>query len=141
MYGTESKLVWCSEAVSATAQNLASAGDHAATFKIVEPIRVIEVGALITTIATVASTVAFDRRVTVASDSNRGDADVGAVTIPASTAVGKYVFSNAIKIDLDVGDEVVPQVTSAGTGYAQYYVKYFNRNEVMSEEGDAVESA
>lgn len=145
-YGDESVLVWDSALHTSTADVLTTAGDHGGIMDVHIPIRVIRVGALITT--AIDSTgadpvVKFDRRITTGSDTGRGDGDVGAVTIPDDTAAGKYVWSDAIKIDLDVGDQVVPQVTTAATtaGGAQYSIVYQNRNETLDNEDDAVESA
>ena len=145
-YGYESVLVWDGALHTATADLMTEAADAAQIMDVHVPIRVIRVGVLIT--ETVDSTggspvVQFDRRVTTGSDTGRGTADVGSVTIPDTTAAGKYVWSDAIKIDLDIGDQVVPQITTAATtaGECHYSIVYQNRNETPDNQSDAVESA
>lgn len=144
-YGYESKLVWNSQLHTATATDLTATGDVATTFKIAEPIRVVEVGVLVTeaTYSATAVVVAFDKRVTIGSDTNRVDAGLETVTVPVSTAAGKYVYSTC-KVDLSVGDEIVPEITTAAGGAAgagHFIVKFFNRNETMANQDDAVLSA
>ena len=145
-YGTESVLVWDSALHTSTADLLTEAADAASIMDVHIPIRVIRVGVLVTEAvdATAADPViAFDRRVLTGSDTGRGAADVGSVTLPDNTAAGVYVWSDAIKIDLDVGDQVVPQITTAAAagGECHYSVVYQNRNETMDNQSDALESA
>ena len=143
-YGYETKLVWSSDMISSTADSLTVVGDASGTLKIAEPIRVVEVGFLVsTTVGTTGATIKFDRRVKVGSDSGRGDGDVDDITIPAAAAAGKYYYSQGTPIDLDVGDEIVPEVTVAGgtTGAGYHVIKYFRNNKLVGDESDAVESA
>ncbi len=119
-------------------------------FNVVQPITVIRVGALITEVVATDNTdgvVRFDRRVLYGSDTGRGDGDVGEITIPDTTAVGKTVVDAGVTIDLEPGDQVVPQVTTAGvdagteTGEMLYFVEYFVRDESDVNLGDVVVSA
>ncbi len=128
-----------------TADDLSSTGDGGQILDVVEPITVVEVGCLVTTVLNGAATVAFDRRVTTGSDTGRVDglnSDGDAVvTIPDTTAAGKYVYKQ-VRVDLDIGDQVVPEVTSGATsGACRYVVKYLPRDETIDNQTDAVESA
>lgn len=128
-----------------TADDLSATGDAAYLMDVVEPITVIQVGALITTVLNGAAEVAFDRRILTGSDAGRldglDDASEGDITIPTTTAVGKVVYKN-VREDLDPGDQVVPQVTSAATsGACRYFVKYITRDETPGNLGDMVASA
>jgi hypothetical protein len=140
-YGNESRQV--SHATAYTANDdLAATGDSAVVFDITGPITVRRIGVVIA-VATVgtAAVVKFDRRITTGSDTGRGDGDVGALTVPA-LAAGKIVYKD-VKIDLDPGDQIVPQVTTAqGTsGEGRYFYEYENRHETPANCADMVASA
>lgn len=147
MYGSESVQTWDSQANQGTADVLTATGDHNGTMDIVHPIRVIRIGAYITT-ATVSSggiVVAFDKRITKGSDTGRVDAGIGSITIPTATAVGKQVYKN-VRVDVAIGDEIVPEVTTAAAGGGaaggcHYFVLYQARNELPGNQSDAVASA
>lgn len=149
---TETLLEWNSNSVQGTPDVLSSAADHNGTFDVTRPITVLGVGAIITTAVTVtAAVVRFDRRITKGSDTGRGDGDVGILTIPIGAAVGQVIVGGAfvelfgsstgLKIDLDPGDEVVPQVTVTATaGGAHYVIYYVPRSEMPANIPDWVKS-
>ena len=136
----------------ATDDLIETVGDAAAAhiFNVMRPITVVRVGVLITEVVATSSTdgiISFDRRVLTDSDTGRGDADVGQVTIPDTTAVGKTVVDAGTPVDLDPGDQVVPQVTTAGvdagteTGEFLYFIEYYIRPESDVNLTDVVVSA
>jgi hypothetical protein len=85
--------------------------------------------------------VAFDRRITAGSDTGRVDGGVGTLIIPGLTAAGKIVYKE-VAVDLDAGDEIVPEVTeAAASGAARYFVEYINRHSTPANEADLVLSA
>jgi len=146
--GRESLLSWDSENPSATADVLTATGDHAGTFKVSRPITVLAIAATITTavVSSGAVVVKADKRPTTGSDASRGNGDVGVLTIPAGTAAGKVVRSASTRINLNPGDEVVFEVTTAAAGGgaaggAQYHVHYVPRAESVGNLPDVVVSA
>ena len=141
-YAYESLQEWQSEYVQGTADVLTAAADHNGLFEVTRPITVLAVGAIITTAIQGACVVKFDRRVTKGSDTGRGDGDVGILTIPDGTAVGKQVISDNTRVDLNPGDQVVPEVTSAAAtaGGAHYFIHYIPRAETIANLSDYVES-
>jgi hypothetical protein len=61
------------------------------------------------------ATVKFDKRPTAGSDTDRGDGDVGTITIPGSNCQGKMYYEDpSTVVTLDEGDQVVVQVTAEG---------------------------
>lgn len=142
-YGTHDRQAWGSETATA-ADVLTALGDAAATFAILRPLTIIRVGALITVaVGGDSASVAFDRRITFGSDTGRIDAALGTLILPANTAAGKIVYKDSDPaVDVDAGDEVVPEVTevSAG-GAARYFVEYIDRDEVALNQADMVLSS
>lgn len=139
MYSYENLQTWIYRHDS-TADDLAATGDGAEMFNVVTPITVYAVGTLITT-ATVgtAGVLKFDRRITTGSDTGRGDGDVGTCAI-AALAAGKVVINRVTPIDLNPGDQVVPEVTTAvGTsGAGRHFLLYRQREEIAANLGDVV---
>lgn len=149
-YGDETVKWFFNE--TATADVIETTGDAGSDqiFTVLSPITVFRVGALVTELVATDATagiIKFDRRVTYASDTGRGDGDIGTITIPDTTAVGKIIYSEAIQIDLDAGDQIVPQVTTAGVdagteaGEMLYIVWYYDRHETPANQTDLVASA
>jgi len=126
----------------ATIDSLASTGDAAVIYDVLQPITVTRIGAVIGTAAsTTAAVIEFDRRILTDSDTGRGTADVGTVTIPAATPAGKILYKD-VQIDLNVGDQVVPQVvTTSEAGSARYFIEYIARHESAANQSDMIASA
>lgn len=137
-YSNESRQRWAFETVTAV-DVLTATGDAAATFVCWQPITVLRVGMLVTVaVGGDTATVAFDRRITAGSDTGRVDGGVTTVVVPASTAAGKIVYKD-VRVDLDAGDEVVPEVTEvSAAGSVRYFVEYVNRHEVPANMADLV---
>ncbi len=102
--------------VSSAIVNPSSTGDKT-VFQIVEPCTVYEAGFLVTSaIAGTGLGLSFDRRPTAGSDSGRGTADVALVSSTGATqAQGKCVRKD-VSVNLNKGDEVVVEVTTASSG-------------------------
>lgn len=123
MIGGKPLFAFIGGGAAGAAQSLTSATDiH--TFTI--PFKCIPIRAGFTLTTTVSSSVSavvkFDRRPTAGSDTNRGDGDVGAITIPTTAAAGKAYYENTDYVDagtgewvnaLNEGDQVVVQVATA----------------------------
>ena len=92
-------------------------GDKA-TFTIAHKCVVKRVQCVITSTDAGGGTIAFDKRPTAGSDTARGNADVGALTVPASNQQGKVIYrENATLVTLVPGDQVVCEVlTDPGAG-------------------------
>lgn len=134
-YGDES-LKWWTFSTTA-ADSLAATGDAAETFKVAYPITVTRVGFIVSTLVDGAPVVKFDKRPNVGSDTDRGDGDVGELTVPDTTAVGVMVTRDVTPVDLEPGDEVVPQVTSAATAGAGFPVVFYR---IRQEEPGNIDS-
>jgi hypothetical protein len=143
-YGNHDKQVWIYDS-DYTADDLSATGDAGYIFNIVQPITVLRVGTLVTTVLNGPAVVAFDRRVTTDSDTDRvaalnTDGD-GAITIPTTTAVGKIVYKD-VRVDCDPGDQIVPEVTTGATsGAGRHFVEYIVRDETVDNLDDMVETA
>ncbi len=106
----------------ATADVLTSTGDIASfgIFNVVERLTLYRVGALIKTLVatdTAEAVITFDKRITTDSDTGRVEPLVSGalLTIPDTTVVGKIVYEDITPTELSPGDQVVPEVTTAGT--------------------------
>ena len=143
-YSTESRQV--SHATTyTTADDIAATGDSAVIWDILTPITVKRIGALVTVApGAAAAIVDFDRRILTGSDAGRVsklDGTNGRITIPGTTAAGKIVYKD-VSVDLNPGDQIVPEVVDAATtGDARYYYEYIQRHEVAGNLTDMVESA
>ena len=134
----------------AAADVLTALGDAGIIFDIVSPITVLRVGEVITTavVSNVTAQVAFDRRIVTSGDVGRVaalDGTNGVLLIPTGTAIGKVVFKD-VRVDLDPGDQIVPEVTvaAAGPGAAgagRYFYEYIERHETPANCADMVLSA
>lgn len=120
-----------------TAVSLAGVADNLRLFKVCQPITVYEIGVFITTACTVTSPVVdFDKRITAGSDTGRVDKGVGTMTFPAvaSCAISKVARKVlTTPVDLNPGDEVSVQVTTAATAGAGIpYLLFRPRDEVAA---------
>ena len=125
MIGGKPLFMFIGGGAAGAAQSLTSAADiHIWTI----PIKCIPIRAGFTLTTTVSSSVSavvkFDRRPTAGSDTDRGDGDVGTITIPTTAAAGKAYYEKTDFVDaatgdwvqdLDEGEQVVVQVTTAAT--------------------------
>ncbi len=113
-------------------------------FNIPQKVMVLEAGVIVEGTDDDGGVIKFDRRILAGSDTGRGDGDVGAVTLPASNVQGKVYYDHVYKgSDLDAGDQVVTQVTTAYTG-AQLYTPYLRLRaytEIPANQSDKVETA
>lgn len=148
MIGNESKMVE-STAWTTAADDLTGAADHGGTFRPGQTVTLIGVAADITT-ATVSNAnivVKMDKRPGKGSDTDRGDGDCGVITIPTGIAATKVVYKAlSPPVDLNPGEEVVPQVTTAAAGGGaaggcHYQFHYVPRSEKMGNCSNVVLSA
>lgn len=98
------------------AEVLTSAAVLTDNFVAMEKVEVKQVGFLITT-ATVSSgniVVAVKKRVTAGSAS--GESTVGTLTIPGGVAAGKIYYKKITPVKLDLGEQIVFEVTTAAAG-------------------------
>lgn len=132
--------------IGVTADDLSATGDAAWIYDVVSPITVVRIGALVTTVLVgVACVVAFDRRILTGSDTGRtaglDGAATGIITIAALQAAGKVTYKDC-RVDLNPGDQVVPEVTTAATsGAARYFIEFVARDETAPNLSDMVLSA
>lgn len=128
-----------SEQVSA-ALDVDTTGDKA-TFTFIGPAKIVAIKCVVTSTDAGGGTVAFDRRVTAGSDTGRGAADIGEITIPAANSQGAvlYVDLNDSDITVNAGDQIVVEVTAdPGTGPAFVAgVEYIKIDETLVNQTDA----
>jgi hypothetical protein len=90
-------------------------------------VQVVAVIAEVTNAIGGAGEIRFDKRITFGSDTGRGDGDLGIMTVPDTTAVGKQIYVRpATAMTLSPGEQLVPQVTNvtAASDTADIYVVY-----------------
>jgi len=130
MFGGKQIVALIGGGAAGAAQSLGSTADiH--IFTIPFRCRPLRIGFTITQLVSggVIPVVKFDKRPTAGSDTNRGDGDVGTLTLSATAAAGKAYYEDTDYKDdgtgswvgtLNEGDQVVVQVTTAsganGTG-------------------------
>ena len=143
-YKSRQSLTW---PVGVTADDLAATGDAAHYWDVVAPIAVVRIGAVITTVcvSSAAIVVAADRRILTASDTGRvnglDSGGTGVLTIAATAAAGKVYYQDFTPgVDLDPGDQIIFEVTTAATtsGAARYFVDFIDRDEVPANLSDMV---
>jgi hypothetical protein len=106
-----------------TAPSLASVADNVRTFTVLQPCRCTGIGFIVTTAITVTPPVVdFDRRVLPGSDTGRVDKALGgaAFTFPAVAGLvaGAIPWKEIAPVDLNPGDQLTIQVTTAATAGA-----------------------
>ena len=140
-YGWESRfgLVVPDAALNATIPTQAPADKGALTC--LGPVTALRLNALVTLAPTAtAAVIAVDRRVTYGSDTGR--VEVGRLTIPIGTAVGKVVWKELDPTDFDIGDQMMIELITASTaGSAIVSVEFVPRSEHPLNWGDSVKSA
>lgn len=128
-----------------TADDLSATGDAAVIWDILRPMTIVRIGALVSTavVSTGGVVIPFDRRILTGSDTGRVDAGIGTITIPAGTAAGKVVYKDITPVDVNVGDQIVPEVTTAATssGAARYFFEGRDRHETPANQSDMIASA
>lgn len=138
-YANENLQTW----ISAT-DDLAATGDASADFKVTTPVTIYAVGIFCTT-ALVGTTgvVAYDISQPNGASYSRGDGDLTTLQVVANTSVGRVIKKLITPVDLDPGDFVTPQVTTAlgtsGTGF--HFIVYRQREEVAGNLSAVVVSA
>ena len=81
---------------------------------------VVRLGILLNAAPGDAGIVVFDKRPTYASDTNRGNADVGTINLATSHAAGNIVYKDlTTQVELVPGDEVVAEVTDASASVTE----------------------
>ena len=90
-------------------------------FNVVERLMLFRIGALIKTAidnTSVEAIITIDRRILTDSDTGRVEPVVtgATLTMADNTTVGKIIYKNITRTELSVGDQLVAEVTTAGTG-------------------------
>lgn len=103
---------------TALALEVTAAGDDV-IWTIFEPITVLEVRAFVTVTfdydtQTAEGVLSFERRVTYGSDTGR--VVLGAVTLTDATAAGVQLYQTINPTKLDVGDQIIADMSTAATG-------------------------
>jgi len=131
------RLTWSSQ----SADDTSATGDHADVFAPGQRVNVHAVGAIVSTVASGAATVQFDKT----SGGTRGAADAGVVTIPDTTAVNQVIRDTTDTIFpfvLEVGEFITPEVSTAATsGGAHYFIEYEPIQDTDANEANVTESA
>lgn len=142
--GNESRLRTTYNDVATDIVLLSGVTDNLKLFRFVTPVTILRIGFLIITAPTVtAPIVDFDRRITPGSDTGRIDKGVGTMTFPAvaSCPIGSVVYKE-VEADLNAGDEVSVQVTTAASAGAGIpFCEYINRHEAAANQSDMVAAA
>jgi hypothetical protein len=104
------------------------------------PVTALRINALVTVAPTAtAAVVALDRRITYGSDTGR--VEIGRLTIPIGTAIGKVVWKELDPTDFDIGDQMVLELITASTaGAAILGVEFVPRSEHPLNWVDSVKS-
>jgi len=127
---------------------LTAAAVHSSSYVVLEQCKISRFLALVTTeIAndSAAAVVTMKQRILYGSSS--GEVDLTTITFPDGTAAGKVLYSDFEAVQLNPGDEVVFEVTTAGTdgssaaGGAIYGALCFHDPETPANQTDMVESA
>lgn len=142
-YASESKLGRVVVAVAGQAAIAFQTPADKTTIQVLGPITVMRIGFLVTTAVTVtAAVIAFDKRVTPGSDTDRVAAGVGRVTCPVTgSAIGQVVYKN-VSVDLNPGDEVVVELETASTaGGGIPLFEYIPREEMPANYTEMIASA
>lgn len=111
------------------------------TMYVLAPVTVLGIRALVTLAPTAtAAVVALDRAPTPGSGTGR--TELGQITIPIGTAVGKVVYKDLAPVDVDMGDSLVFELLGASTaGAAILTALTIPRAESSANQADAVKSA
>jgi len=123
---------------------LSGVTDNLRLFRIMGAITVLRVGFNITTAPTTTSPVVdWDRRILTGSDTGRIDKGVTVMTFPAVALcpIGSIIYKN-VTVDLNPGDEVSVQVTTAAAAGAGFpFLEYVPRDETPANFADMVAAA
>jgi hypothetical protein len=118
-----------------TGTSVTTTGDKA-TLSFAEPFVVTHIGVIMTVAGGSGSLVlAFDRRETVGNNTGRVDGGIGILSKAAASLTLGAVLEKAVHKRLEVGDEIVAEVTTAltTTGSCIFYVKGYNASAAKTE--------
>lgn len=125
---------------SIAADDLSGTGVHGYSYLVLSPCAVKRFLAAVSTVLVGPATVVLKRRPTFGSAT--GEVVLDTIVIPAAAPVGQVMYSDFKMVELDVGDELVFEVTVAATsGGALYGIEAENDPEVPAENSDMVASA
>jgi len=111
-----------------------------ATINIFEGGTLVQIGALVTTLADAESTTTVTQRVTPGSNTNAVACDT--IVVPDTTAVGKIVFTNVTPQALHAGDQLYFSVAAGGTNTRlEFYAIVIPNEEYVGNEADMIASA
>lgn len=116
-----------------------STGDKV-TFTFARSAQIIRVGIVVTGTDAGGGTIVFDKRPTAGSDTSRGAADMGSITLPASDQQGNFLYEEpSSELTVAAGDQIVCEVTvDSGTGPNFVpVIHYLPLTDVMANESDA----
>ena len=101
------------------AQAVTSTGDKGTYHTGTVPHMVRRIACIVTTATTASdpTTVSYDKRVLVGSDTGRVTGGIGTIIIPGGTAAGTVVYKD-VSVLLNPGDEIVMNVSDASTAGA-----------------------
>ena len=127
---------------------LTALGVHTQTYMVMSEIEVNRLCGFVHTLTaldTISAVVTFKRRPTFGSAA--GEETIGTLVFGDALAVGKVVYKDVSPVVCYPGDEIVFEVTTAGTdsgvaaGKAVYGFEYFVRPESAANQSDMVASA
>lgn len=99
--------------VGAATLDLTTLGDKARYSPAVQPVIIRAVGIQLNAAPGDAGVVKLDKRPTFASDTNRGDGDVGVVNLATTHTAGQVVYKKGLNTKVSPGQEIVVEVTDA----------------------------
>lgn len=140
-YGSESMLGGLVRDATSLATIASQTPADKATIQVLHPMTVHRIAALVTVAPTVTDAIwALDRRVLTGSDTGR--VELGRITIPVGTAVGKVVYKEIGQADLDMGDSLIFELIQASTAGSMVLTAIsIPRAETPVNQADAVLSA
>lgn len=127
---------------------LSGAGVHTASYVCMEQVLVRSLYAVVTTLVasdTAEAVITIKRRPTYGSAT--GEVSIGTLTIPDTTAAGKVIYKNVSPVEIQPGDQVVFEITTAATdgssvaGNVVYGLRISANEEEEANSSDMVLSA
>ena len=104
---------------AAAPDDLSSAAVHSQSYLVLSPMMVDNFLASVTTVTVGPATIALKRRPTFGSAT--GESTLASIVIPGATAAGQTLFKKFKGVKLEVGDELVFEITAAATSGAALY--------------------
>lgn len=105
--------------------DLTTTGDKARWSPQFQPVKVVGVGIALNAAPGDAGVVKFDKRVTFASDTGRGDGDVAVINLATSHPAGEVIYKKGISVEVKPGQEVVVEVTDASAAVTGAKISLF----------------